>query len=211
MKHLITFVSTLLVCTLIAGPAQQMLIAVIGANGGGVSFTDDFNRANESPIAGNWETNIGSFNGASLISNRIIGTGGNWLARVATSAATFPADQSASTVLLAGNEGFVGAVVRIQSDGSCYAASYLGGGSARIYKFVGTSATTPFSDYTATFSSGDVLKISATGSGSVTLTLYQNGSSLGTRTDSSSPYNSGQPGIWGGDSISTDDFVGIGL
>jgi hypothetical protein len=92
-------------------------------------FSDDFTRANESPIAGNWEVLAGT---ADLTSNEVV-SGSFGIVRVKTTACTFNSnhkseiDTSASTVA----EGAATQpCVRIQSDGSCYRLQLSAGASA---------------------------------------------------------------------------------
>jgi len=180
-------------------------------SGGGASFSDNFNRSDRFPITPDWTNGFSGWGDFGINTNRAQGGGINSLAAVAVSTVTFAANQSAQATLVAGTVDFCGPVVRVQSDGSCYAASSIGGGQMRIYKFTGSTPTTPFSDFTATGVAGDTLTITASSTGTVTLELFHNGVSLGTRNDSSSPYNSGQPGMWAGASILLEDFVAVDL
>jgi hypothetical protein len=181
-------------------------VAAGGGGGGGNSFSDDFNRSGESPIVGNWETGLGSHNNANLIANAVEGAGGNWVARVKTSVATFAAStQWAQTTIVSGSENFAGPVVLCDGSGNGYAAAYVGGSACKIYEFTsGGSFTQIGADISGSFSAGDTIKLQSNGSGA--LELFKNGVSIGTRTDASSPLSSGQPGIWGGDSLKVDGF-----
>lgn len=67
-----------------------------------------------------------------------------------------------------------------------------------VEKIVNGTVTAVGTQLNTTFASGDTLECEATTSGgTVTFTIYKNGVSLGTRTDSSSILTTGKPGICG--------------
>lgn len=187
-------------------------LASSGGGGGSATFSDNFNRANEDPLSGggNWATGLGSHQSARVVGNQVIGQSGNWVARVTTSAATFTSTHYASTVIVSGSENFTGPVVLCDASGNGYAAAYAGGSACRIYKFTtGGSFTQVGTDISGSFAAGDIIKLAANGGG--VLELFKNGSSIGSKTDGSSPYTTGQPGIWGGDSLAVDTFTSADL
>lgn len=76
--------------------------------------------------------------------------------------------------------------------------AYWTGSVVRIYKRAPGSNTQKGSDSSAqTFAAGDTLELRATGSGTVTLTAHKNGgSAIVTTSDTSSTYDTGDPGIY---------------
>jgi hypothetical protein len=121
----------------------------------------------------------------------------------ATSNYTFLSDHTSQiTVGTLGNFDWPGAAVRLSTTGSGqgYVAYYLPEGTAvNLYKLTlgtvgaGTSHILQITGITLT--SGDTLKLGCVGT---TLTVYHNGTSIGSITDAT--YTSGQPGIayeWG--------------
>lgn len=218
MKRLIVFVSTLLVCTLLAGPGQQMLLPVKSPAGAppGASFADDFNRTSEFPLSGggNWSTYLGGLSQVFLLTNLAEGVGGGsettlGVARVNTSAATFSGNHRARVTLVTGWADYAGPCVKIQSDGSCYLV-YQEGSMARVRKVNGTAGTTSTvgTDFSITPATvGQTLALECSGDGgSVTLTVICNGVSQGSVIDSSSPLAGGQPGLFCGLYAQTDGF-----
>lgn len=97
-----------------------------------------------------------------------------------------------------------GVIVRASADtdgGRDFYAGYvaLDGGGTRTWRIIkvlnGTVST--LASGTAAFADNDVIRLRATGTTTVTLTLTQNGSTLGTPpTDSTSPISGGKPGIY---------------
>lgn len=83
---------------------------------------------------------------------------------------------------------------------------YETGAAYQIYKIVSGVFTQLGTDFSGTCADGDVILLDVAGSGTTTLTLKKNGTTLGTRTDSSSPITAaGLLGVWlnGANSTST--------
>lgn len=95
----------------------------------------------------------------------------------------------------------IGPCVRINSttDCDCYIAWLDDSTHIIIYKATDTgsfSVSALGATFTvSTVSAGTTIGLSASGTSTVTLELFLNGVSQGTRTDSSSPYTTGQPGV----------------
>lgn len=169
----------------------------------GASFTDTFNRADENPLSGggNWTTAISPGGTIKLVSNKVVGAtaSNDNFARVTTTAATFNANQQATITIGGSAIADISACVRIASTSSiaCYLIYVSNSTTLTMYK---VSAAGAFTAQGANFTitavvAGDTIGISASGSATTTLTVFRNGVSQGTRTDSSSPLTSGQPGL----------------
>lgn len=173
-----------------------------------VLFTDNFNRANESPLGGNWATAEGG--GLQLISNAVgrpVASVTNTVSIVTTTAATIPANQYAQATIL-GTAGstfdYPGIALRFSSTGggTGYVVAYgnLSSGTQNIFtvwKVVSGTYTQIGSDIAATYIAGGILYAEAVNSGtSVNINVYYNGTLIGTRTDTSSIIASGQPGLF---------------
>jgi hypothetical protein len=80
----------------------------------------------------------------------------------------------------------------------CYYDDASGANGVTCEKIVNGTVTALGAKISTSFTTGDFLECEATTSGgTVTLTVYKNGVSLGTRTDSSSILTTGKPGICG--------------
>lgn len=84
------------------------------------------------------------------------------------------------------------------NDTGYFAFMVSGGTIVRIYKRTASTNTQLGSDSaTQTFTAGDTIEIRATGTGTVTLTAHKNGgAAIVSTTDSSSPHNTGDPGLY---------------
>jgi hypothetical protein len=78
--------------------------------------------------------------------------------------------------------------------------------SIAIGKYASGAWTYLVSFTNKTWTDGDILKFSATGTSSTVLTVYRNGTSILSATDSSSPYTSGSIGLYGRGGSSTLGF-----
>lgn len=86
------------------------------------TFTDDFNRANENPIAAPWTTSVGS--GVQILSNQVTRVSGNSASIV--TGETFNDDQVATVEInVLGNFDLNGVVVRGDVTGNGYCLLYL--------------------------------------------------------------------------------------
>lgn len=179
------------------------------------SYSDNFNRS-DGGLGSNWVVLRGSF---AIVSNQVKGSGvAPAITHVATSAATFSADQTANLTLQSKSTfDFIGPAVRINpSTKECYFVRTDGrnNSSNRVYRFDGTSSSVcSGSTINLSGSDGDVFTLSAVGT---TISVYRNGSLVESFTDSA--YTTGQPGIayWAdyssatrGDDFSAEDIGGL--
>lgn len=225
MKRIFSFIAVTLSCALLAGPGQMALLTVktpAGGGGGPTTFADTFNRADESPLSGggNWQTGLGGMSTPNLASNKASNPGGGTsntgVARVNPATATFAGDHSATVTLVTGWESYVGPAVKVQTDGSCYAA-YQDGSVVKVVKINGTAATSAQVGANISVTpaaSGQLLKLGAVGDGgSISLTVSCNGVIYPSVFDASSPLTGGQPGIMLGlygevDAFNSSDVAG---
>jgi hypothetical protein len=143
-----------------------------------VDPTDDFNRANESPLAGNWTRANGSAHNFQLISNEIAGFSVSDDGAYYWNAVTPPDDQwseiAAGTVL--GEDTYWGAACRcftgIGFTMYIAAPSLVGEGGKKLMSVVDSNFTTIASITAANVVSGDVVRVEAQGS---TIRYKQNG------------------------------------
>lgn len=223
-----------LILLLIAFPcfSQGLLVNPInrtfpaGGGGGGATATDSFDRTDVTPIsnpmsdgAGTWTSGPGEARDIGIVSNNADGPfSGQGMGRV--SSPTFAADQKA-TITYNGVTA-CGPAVRIASatDADCYDVYVLNSTTLRIRKITddgsgegSLSAATQGSNITVTaLVAGDTISISATGTGTVTLEAFVNDVSVATRTDATSPYDTGQPGIFlDGNDVTIQAFTATDL
>jgi hypothetical protein len=133
--------------------------------------SDNFNRANENPLAGNWTTAPGA-SAMQLFSNQVTGsTGANctsfW------NADTFGNDQYSQVTPVDNTNFGAGLAVRVRTTTQydCYILFLNASGSVQIYKIIAGSVTLLSSPNFA-YAAGDVIKLEAVGT---TLTAYKNG------------------------------------
>lgn len=160
---------------------------------------DDFNRANETPLAGNWATvtSESAFNLASNVavpSNDANDCGARYSGRV------WADDQSSSAVLISPNAGAdvgTGLCVRVASGVRTYyrcVISAAGATDCTLRRFI-AGASTQLVQFTTPFASGDRVTFRVSGPASAAfLEVLVNGVGVGTFTDNSS-LQSGSPGI----------------
>ncbi len=159
-----------------------------------MAVTDDFNRADASPIGGNWTTGPG-FTGLRVVSNecaKIDSFAGE--AAAYYNAASFADNQySQYTPTVLGTNTDQGPIVRCATSGTtknCYVANtYIT--DEQIFKFVGGTYTKLLSVTTSDVVNTDVIRVEAEGS---TIRWVKNGTSQGSVTDSS--LTSGAAGIF---------------
>lgn len=173
--------------------------------------TDNFNRADEDPIGGNWTPQSFTPDEGRIVDNAYYsGPGSTFGSASLWNADTFNNDQYSQIVLGASpDNGYSGPTVRASGTGSsrtCYIGMILTANRARIYKLVNSASDFPgtlVADLgTPSFVAGDIIKLMITGT---TLELFQNGVSLGTGTDSD--ITSGSAGIWAF-GVSLDNWEG---
>jgi hypothetical protein len=192
MKNLLLALATVVALCTLAPPVGAKAVRSLPAS-------DNFNRASEVPMGGNWSVptggNIDAFNLSSNTFTNPIALSFNCI--MYWNADSFSADQysqATATVYNAPASYSLGIMVRVQTSGAAGGNGYYFGGVAPlgfgIYKIVGGSFTQLLA--TTTFTDGDVLKLTAVGT---TLEAFKNGSSVGSTTDST--YSTGQAGIGG--------------
>lgn len=179
-------------------------------------FTDDFNRANENPIASPWQSvaSGGALNGNGLQvnNNQLVGNGGTNASIVGE--LQFDDDQSASIeVAIKDNFCDVGVILRGDISGNGYLLYYDVSGDDLL---LGTLTGGTFAQLAAFNNTGmvngDSFGISVAGN---VFTVLVNGSPFGsTYTDAGNTYTSGSVGTWyqNGNSNSTklDNFSAEG-
>lgn len=160
--------------------------------------TDNFNRSNENPLAGDWETIT---NALALTSNQVFAaSAAQCVSAWKASANDFGDDQYSQATLddLRNNDN-AGVAVRCDTAGSGqgYIAKWSNG-DGRIYvqKFTGGGSWSNLTSSIETFTGGDVLKLEATTNGSdCDLEVFVNDVSVITITDTSTALTGGQPGL----------------
>lgn len=161
-------------------------------------YTDNFNRANETPIGGNWTP---FNNGGSLINlsgNQVVSNNYTWTAFAFRNSETYLANQySQVKIASAVGANYVGGpTVRSSCDATKaawwngYTASVASSSVIQIYANYGTGMTAEQigTDIAGTFAQGDIIGLGIMGS---VLCVYQNGALLATRTDTNNRITSG--------------------
>jgi hypothetical protein len=156
--------------------------------------TDNFNRANESPIAGNWSTVTGE-GSCALDTNQVHVSGVGTDGAIRWNADAFGNDhysQIVVTVLNTDANKCVGPIVRAQAAADTfYAARCLGpAGASAVLKLHKTVAGVgaELTSATVTINVNDTVKLEIVGN---TLTCYVNGVSRATTNDSAIPSGGG--------------------
>jgi len=183
-------------------------------------YSDGFTYA-DGALSGqsSWEMTSVTNHGASpVVSSNAAIAAGRGLIRVTTAAAEFGGTWQEAQLVV--NDWTLDAQIRpavLVSDSGGYIVFKRGadGGlyNLEIRKVASDGTTTsPASEAGITVSNGDVIKLRAEidtpSAGTVTLRAYVNGTEEATGTDSSSPFTTGQPGIYVvGEGGSADDFV----
>lgn len=174
------------------------------------SVTDNFNRANESPIAGNWETIL---NGLRLDANSVDAVTASVHSISAWRAAinTFAADQRVDfTYTALSSFDMAGPAVRctVGTGGNAYffrADGQAGNNDNGLKKLV-NGVFTNLAVYTTAVAVNDVIRVEAIGT---TIKVYRNGTEIISVTDTS--LASGQPGGYyffdNTNTTALDDFV----
>jgi len=179
-----------------------------GASPSGSSRSSTFDGS-ENPLSegGNWATGLGTLGSLQKVAGVIrvatlsLDSNARWVGD------TWNGDHSSeitlSAVFVSGTYFAGGPAVRIQSDGSCYFFVADSTTVIKVWKYVNTGAvfTQLGANITGTFAAGDVLRLEVSGS---TLTIKQNGNSLGTRTDST--HTGGAAGIFGYSDLANQDL-----
>jgi len=183
-------------------------------------YTDNFNRADASPIDGNWTSINNGGSWVEITSNQVNNNNGTW-GGYAISNQTY-SDSHYSGIIYTGSsiDDDGGPSVRGRlSAGSMfngYAATLYTPTVARIYVFTGVDGdgAQVGSDISGSFANGDLIELYAVGN---KLTLWQNRIPIGSVTDSTYT-TGGAPGItiygstatfdnWGGGDVTQDHFL----
>lgn len=156
--------------------------------------SDTFHRADANPISGNWIA-IGSYAEpqiASFLAESSIVTGNRAIAAYSDGVIVWPNDQySEVTLATLSNDGYMGPSVRCLIDGyGIFLQGPLGAANSCYLQDLGGGTT--FAIFTLTPQLGDVIRLGVVGN---VLTLSQNGTSIGTYTDTSNTFTSGAAGI----------------
>lgn len=174
-----------------------------------VLAADDFDRADESPLASPWISGPAGFSNLTLTNGGVRGaaTSGDGAAYFA---ATWPADQWSEARLAAlGTRGDGGVAVRLGATGQTGYVFSVGGGGAwyALGKFV-NGAFTGLVSGTLTFQPGDLLRLEAAGD---TIRAYRNGTLVRSVIDNSIPDGNAGLFIYDDDpGFALDNWVGGG-
>jgi len=163
---------------------------------------DNFNRADETPLGGNWSTHAGVGNGCGLFSNQVIGNNAG-LACSFWNATTFPDNQYSQIVVV--GTGSVGPAVRIRTSVQydAYVVYMPVSGTVTIYR-IQNGTLTSLSTPNFAFAAGDVIRLTVVGT---LLTVYKNGVSQGSVTDT--VLATGSAGVFGDSaSVVADNWSG---
>lgn len=206
-------IALLVLCTAsISSAGIQAPRRLVDAATGGVSYTDNFNRADENPLSGGgiWTNIGGSYGNMKVLSNAATSATENGLAMYSTSSHTFSANQYSQVKITTNDNAVAGPVVRVNGD-YFYRASVSYGDAviSRVYGANGANWTVGTGQAVA----GKVLKLSASGGSTTTLRLYIDGVQIGSDVTDNSAYvlTSGQPGIMTSTTGTLDDWEGGGL
>ncbi len=142
---------------------------------------DNFNRADENPLGGNWVNDTG-YGACRIVSNAVDGAAGaSCMARWNVDVPN--ADQYCQVRIAAGATIFYqGAAVRVQGNSSktAYILFAYSATQITLYRFVGGVGTVLYNDGAVSVAPGDTIKLEASGTGAaVTLRAYINGVNYG--------------------------------
>ncbi len=175
------------------------------------TLTDNFDRADENPIAGNWGTFGGTLVQLKIVSNHLVAVSAGVNAASVYTGSGWNANQSAKVDWTDGTSSIGGGAVRCDGSGSGYIGTARQGGSAltRIHRVDSSSLTQLSTDSTNTDTSPYAVKLDIAGS---SLTLTRNVTTRGTATDST--YATGKAGafivIIGAETAFADNWAGTG-
>ena len=185
------------------GLAKASTKTVIGLTADAALFTDNFNRANETPIGGNWSTQDGA-PPMNLTSNALVGSSASLNASFVNSVSPNN-DQYAQCTMLAAAQG--GPCVRMgpaPGGFDLYGFQVFGGGTQGNLYRLDNSGYTSLDLQTVTLVDGDTAKITVIGTA---IKGYVNGVQVCAATDAT--YASGAFGMLGvGTTPSFDNFEG---
>lgn len=172
---------------------------------------DDFTRADQNPIAGNWESGLGSEGQVKIVANAAVNGTGSGRARVKPSAYAFSGNQRAEILWTSANfDTHAGPTLRNQASGAHYYVFFsytYAQGAIGVSDGAGgnTELGARFYGYPVV---GDTFGLEVSGS---TITAYRISPSTGrtdlaTRTDTT--LTGGTPGFWVDASGSVTSFRG---
>lgn len=153
--------------------------------------TDDFNRANQNPLAGNWTCEIGpgspplpaTWENSQILNQKVWGTSAGHSCPAWWNADTFGANQfSQAKIYGLANPGVMCRCVA--GAGTAYFYMYPDRNTATLYRFVGGSDFQLIYSVPTTYADGDTIRLEVTGTGAtVTLRLYKNSILIGSFDD----------------------------
>lgn len=169
--------------------ANAQWLSVVGSRTAPASASDNFTG---SVLGANWTISLGNF---SVAANHFTGaTAGNNFAW--WNANSFASDQySQVTITTVGVSQGIGVWARHQNGAVSGYLLACSSTTCSVYKATANSFVKNGADFSVTLTTGNTIKISAAGASTTTINVIVNGISLGTRTDSSSPWAGGAPGI----------------
>jgi hypothetical protein len=182
--------------------------------------TDDFNRANGG-LGANWTT-INTLAAPQINGNVVNANAVDSDSAAFYSARAWPVDHWSEIrdATASDDDGNQFITVRVTAGSNTYylaghyASSFGANKSFRLQKSTNGVISTLAQITTATITAGDILRLEAKGTGTVALTFKQNGNIILTANDSTSPVNSGSPGIFAATDSGTlanhqlDDWAG---
>jgi hypothetical protein len=179
--------------------------------------SDDFNRANETPLAGNWTAPDGVADSKFFLnSNALNGQGAStlqwmhWTADSLSNSHKSGATLGGSSLAAAGTYG--GVATNMQASGqSGYLFGVIAGSGYKIQR-MDSGVRTNLQDCTGTPTAGDILRLDSDRSAG-TLTAYVNGTQVGV-VSGENTYTGGAPGLFGytgGGAFTLDDWTGDNL
>jgi hypothetical protein len=177
--------------------AQQPAGGVTASGTPVIKVTDDFMRADANPLSGNWHIDsvVAPLEIVSMLCTPSTTAAVNL---EYNTGAVFPTNQkSAITTHLNTGTSYSGPGVRLDGAGNGYIilAGNITDANIYIYKITTGTPVQLGSAIPYTWMVDDKLEMDASGTSTTTLTLYINGVMNTTRTDSSSPWTSGNPGV----------------
>lgn len=191
---------------------------LVTAAAGGLTKSDNFNRADQNPLRDGVDTSAtptgtwgdsGSGADLKILSNQVTTTGaltgGFWAAD------TFDADQSSQVYVVSNNNAYSGPSVRMSQGTTNTVHGYgvsVSFGYVILYRFNNGSRTTLSSALASGVTvTSKTFKLTASGSSPTILRVYVDGVQVGSDYSDSSPITSGSPGIIS-DGAVFDNWVG---
>lgn len=207
MKLILSF--WLVMSIMAVQPSHAVVMVGFGQSAEETTISDDFNRS-DGPLGTNWTTITAGTMGVGVIeilSNMARGTVYQVYSMAYYNAAMFAADQYAQIIIGAAvAPDYTGIGVRLDSAGNGYAVRAITTTVVQVVKLTAGVPTAMGSNFAVGDVRGLVFRLEAAGTSTTTLSVYLNGTLLGTRADSTSPYTSGAPGLVLRGTKDVDDF-----